>query len=340
MASGAIALALLLSACNTPTKAVESAAQLEQAEATAEQEAEAELKSNVIRQKSTVTKKGTNISAIVNGQAITNYDVQRRVAFLKLRRVSGNRNDKALEELVEQNLKLQEANLRGTRASDTQVDGAFANFAKSNRMSTNQLGNMLGQSGVSIGHFKEFIRGQMSWSRTVQGKFRSDTVSKSTSDAIFQIRKEGGEKPTSNEYLLEQTIFVVPAGSSKSVISQRRTEALAFKSTFTKCGETITKAAGLRDVTVRTLPRSLELQLPPNWKDEISKLDEGQTTKIQNTDKGVEFIAVCSKKLVSDDNVAIVTNQQSEFDKFNESSDQAGADYLAELKSKAKIIYR
>lgn len=335
----AISLIFTLSSCNTPTNAVESA-KIE-AQQKADEEAAAKASNdNVIHQSSTVSRKGTNIRAIVNGIPITNYDVQRRIAFLKLRRVSGNRSQKALDEMVEQSIKLEEAALRGTLASDDQVNQAFANFAKSNRMSSKQLSSVLSKSGVSSVHFKDYIKTQISWSRTIQSKFKSDTERKTTADTIFELRKSGGEKPTANEYVLEQTIFVVPQGKSKAYINQRRAEALAFRSSFTKCGETTERAVGLRDVTVRKLPRTLEIQLPAEWKDEISKLDEGDVTGVKNTDKGVEFIAICSKKLVSDDNVAKITNQQSEFDKFNASANTVGDEYFQELKSKARIIYR
>lgn len=327
----------LLSGCNTPTKAVESAA--EQIQAKEEVEA-AEEKSNIIRQKSTVSQKGTNIKALVDGQPITNYDVQKRAAFLGLRRVGGNRTEKALEEMVEQLIKVREAALRGTLANDAEVDAAYANFAKSNRMSASQLGKVLSQSGVTIAHFKDFVRGQMSWSRTVTAKFRAETVSKSTSDAMFEIRKSGGDKPETYEYIMEQTIFVIPSGKSKAILSQRRTEALAFKAGFTKCGETAARAVGLRDVTVRSLPRSFQEQLPAEWKNELAETAEGATTGIKNTDKGVEFIAVCSKKLVSDDSAATVVSQQKDFDSFNESGNEQADAYYKELKAKSKIIYR
>lgn len=339
LAAGLLTCALALSACNTPTKAVESAREEARAAADA-QKAAAENESNVIKQESTVSRKGTNIKAIVNGQPITNYDVSRRAAFLRLRKVGGDRNAKALEEMVEQAIKTQEAAKRGTLAGDAQVDSAFANFAKSNRMSATQMARVLSQSGVPINHFKDFIRTQMSWSSTIRSKYRAETQSKSTAEAIFSLKESGSDIPEENEYILEQTIFVIPEGKSKSYLSQRRAEALAFKQGFTKCGETASRAVGLRDVTVRTLPRTLEIQLPPLWKDDLAKLDQGQVTDIKNTEKGVEFIAICSKRSVSDDNVARVVSQQNDFDKFNEAGDEVSKEYFEELKSQATIIYR
>ena len=352
----AVFLPLVLSACNTPTSAVEEAGSQPQQQAQQMQASENPAgdgdnagsqdetqTAKIIHRKPTVTQKGTNIRAVVNGQPITNYDVQRRTAFLQLRRVGGNRSQKALEELVDEAIKMQEAKRRNTLASPREVDEAFARFASSNRMNASQLSQVLSQSGVTSGHFKNFIRGQMSWQRTVGARFRSDTTSKkSTQETMFEIRQSGGVKPETTEYLLEQTIFVTPASHAKdkAYIARRRKEADSFRQQFIRCDETVKQAAGMRDVTVRKLPRVLEPQLPPEWKDELAALSEGSVTTVKATEKGVEFLAICSKRTVNDDMAAEVVTQAKEFESLNDRGSEISESYLAELKSKAQIIYR
>ena len=313
------ALLLALTGCNTPTTAVDSADQPQQEDvenSAAENADSTKTNSNIIRQPSTVSQKGTRIRAVVNGEPISTYDVQKRSAFLALRRVGGNRNERALEELVEDKIKIQEAKRRNVVANDSEVDASFANFAKSNRMSVSQMNTVLNRSGVTSAHFKEFIRGQISWNRTVGEKFRAETSSRTQQQTMSALRDSGGEKPETTEYLMEQIIFVIPAAKRKSMLSQRRQEALAFKQKFTRCGETLKLAAGLRDVTVRTLARTLEPRLPLLWKDDLIKIAEGQTTGVKDTERGVEFLAVCSKRIVSDDRTAQIVEQAKEFEVF------------------------
>ena len=348
-------LPLALAACNTPTSAVEEAgssgqqSQVQQppadgtGEATGGETQDETQTANIIHRKSTVSQKGTNIRAVVNGQPITNYDIQRRAAFLQLRRIGGDRSAKALEELVEQTIKMQEARRRNTLAGKREVDESFARFASSNRMSASQLDQILSRSGVTSEHFKEFIRGQMSWQRTVAQKFRSEATSqKSTQDALFEIRQSGGAKPETTEYLIEQTIFVVPAShaNDKGYIAQRSRDAQAFREQFIRCDETVKQAAGMRDVTVRKLPRVLEPQLPEEWSAELIALSQGGVTGVKKTDRGIEFLAICSKRSVNDDMAAQVMSQAEEFETFNERGSEISESYLAELKSKSQIIYR
>jgi len=340
-------LLIALVGCNTPTTAVENAADAQPAGVENQvadnadaAEPTAETGAKIIRQPSTVSKKGTSIRAVVNGDPITSYDVKRRAAFLSLRRVGGNRTEKALEELVEEKIKMQEATRRRVVASDGDVDASYANFAKSNRMTISQMNTVLSQSGVTSQHFKDFVRGQISWNRAVGEKLRAQSSAKTQQQTMSALREAGGEKPETAEYLMEQVIFVVPDAKRSSILNQRRQEAASFKQRFTRCGETVKMAAGLRDVTVRTLQRTLEPELPPLWKEDLIKTAEGQTTDIKSTERGVEFIAICSKRIVSDDRAAQIVEQAKEFETFNERGSEVADEFLKELKSASKIIYR
>ena len=55
-----------------------------------------------------VAQAASQVVAVVNKTAITNGDVSRRVAFLRLQRRKGNLNEIAKQELVEETLKRQE----------------------------------------------------------------------------------------------------------------------------------------------------------------------------------------------------------------------------------------
>jgi peptidyl-prolyl cis-trans isomerase SurA len=154
------------------------------------------------------------------------------------------------------------------------------------------------------------------------------------------MRRSGQDRPETNEYILQQVIFVIPSDKRKAMLSQRRQEAYAFKQQFTSCDQTAKQAVGLLDVTVRDLPRVLEPQLPEEWAEAVIAAKQGQTTDLQNTDRGVEFIAICSKKTVADDNAVKVIEQAQQFEEFNERGGEVAEKYLAELKSRAQIIYR
>ena len=63
----------------------------------------------------------------------------------------------------------------------------------------------------------------------------------------------------------------------------------------------------------------------------------GHTTPAQETDRGVEFIAVCDARDISDDKAAALVFQANDLKKLGEEK-EPDANYLKDLKSKAQIV--
>lgn len=356
------ASALILAACTSSTSAVDktqnkaaeqtAVAQNDQkdaenADAQSEPQADAkeeepEVRSaKIIRKPGTVADRGVYVKMVVNRNAVTNFDLNRRAAFLKLRRVPGNRKQVAETEMIEQVLKLQEAQRRNVLASEAQVDEAFANFAKRNGASPTQLAGELRRLGVGADHFKNFIRTQMSWQRAVNGRFQAETTQLSEQDAILKLRESGSAKPELTEYSFQQVVFVVPKDKqTRATLGKRKREADAFRQLFTTCDETVSKVKGLRDVSVINRSRIMEPELPDRWRTEMAALGGKGTTKAKETEKGAEFIAVCNTRVVNDDRAAQISSQSSEFESFNTKGTELSKRYLDQLKANATIIYK
>jgi peptidyl-prolyl cis-trans isomerase SurA len=280
----------------------------------------------------------SEIVVIVNRTPITSYDIQRRAAFMKLQRRKGNLNELAEEDMIDQTLRLSEAQRLGIRVTDDKVDGAYDNFAKSNKMTVKQLDGIMSQSGVTKSHFKEFIRAQMAWNQALGARNRRDsTASMSEQDVVRRMLQQGGAKPTATEYMLQQVIFVVPA-NEKGKMAQRKREAEAMRARFNGCNNTREFAKGLIDVTVRDLGRKLAPELPPDWAEQIKNTKVGGATGVRETAMGVEFIGICSSREVSDDRVAKLTFQTEEAG--DKSGEELSKKYTAELREKAKIVKR
>ncbi len=120
-------------------------------------------------------------------------------------------------------------------------------------------------------------------------------------------------------------------------MSKRRRQAKAFRNRFENCDNTIQFAKGLKDVTVRMLRRVMQPQLPPDWKKHIIETSQGKTTRVRDTHRGVEFIAVCRARIISDDRVA-----QLEFrtDQAKQGVSESEKKYLQQLKDRASIERR
>lgn len=280
----------------------------------------------------------SEIKYVVNGTPVTSYDIQRRAAFLKLQNKKGNLNALASEEMVDEALKAAEVRRLNIRISDDAVDAAFARFAQSNKMTPKQMGEILDKMGVTQRHFKDFIRSQMGWSQALSSRYRSQGGALSEQDVVRKMLEKGGDKPSATEYMLQQVIFVVPAAERKSTLGARKREAEAMRGRFVGCDSTRQFAKGLIDVTVRDLGRFLAPDLPSDWAADIKKTKAGHATSVRETDRGIEFIGICSSREVSDDRVAKSVFQAEAAAGGN--TDELDKNYMAELRKRAKIVQR
>ncbi|MEI4483732.1 MULTISPECIES: peptidylprolyl isomerase [unclassified Phyllobacterium] len=276
----------------------------------------------------------SEIKVVVNGAPITDYDISRRAAFLKLQRKKGD----AKEELTEEALKRQELRRLNLLVGDGEVNDAFTRFATNNKMTLAQLNSVLDKAGVTAQHFKEYIRIQMSWGRALATRNRSQGGAKFTEqDAVQRMLKDGGKKPVSTEYQLQQVIFVVPA-NKRDRLAKRRGEANAMRAKFNGCDGTRDIAKGTLDVTVRDLGKFIEQELPPEWAAQVKSTSVGHATATLDTDKGVEYLGVCATRQVSDDRVArMVFAQEQNSGKGDATAEAVDKKYLDELRAKAKI---
>jgi len=277
----------------------------------------------------------SDIKVVVNDQAVTSYDIARRKAFLQLQRRKGNLTQMATDELIEEALKRSAVQRAGYRIPENRVNEAFANFARGNKMSTKQMTQILNQSGVTAKHFKEFIKLQIGWGQLVQAQSGRRAGLMNEQEVVAKMLERGGPKPTSTEYTLQKVIFVVPK-SQRGRLAQRRSEANSMRGRIGDCSNTIAVASQLRDVTVQDLGRVLELQLPDGWKDEVSGLQAGQTTRTKDSENGVEFLVVCRARQVSDDRVAQLQFSTEEL----KNGGNSGEDLLKLLRENARIQRR
>lgn len=279
----------------------------------------------------------SEVKIVVNGDPITSYDISARIKFLRLQHKKGNLPEMAKKGLIDQTLKRQAIARTHTSVSTDEVDAAFARFAKANHMSTSQMSSVLDRSGVGVSHFKSYMAVQMSWPRLVAGQGGSGSKSQ---DLVSEMMKNGGKKPSTTEYVLQQVIFLVPKDKRGAMLGQRKREANAMRSRFAACDKTRDFAAKLRNVAVRDLGRIMEPQLPPEWKSDIENTSQGKATPVHVTDRGAEFIGICSARTVSDDLAAELVLNSKEGASSDNGDNAESEKLLDNLRKHATITYK
>jgi len=280
----------------------------------------------------------SEVRVVVNGTAITSGDVAKRQAFLRLQHQKADAKA-AEDQLIDQTLKQQEISRVRMSVSKDDVNASFARFASGNKLTTDQMTQILERAGVGVDHFKAFIAVQMSWPRLVNARYGSSNRM-SNSDLVARMM-ENKQKPETTEYILQQMIFVVPA-NKKGIVGKRKSEAEASRAKYPGCDQAKVFAATMLDVSVRDLGRVLAPELPAEWKPLVEQA-KGNTTATRVTDRGVEYIAICSQRQVSDDQAAEMVFRQEDLDKAkagkNAPAENPNAQkYMEELRKKAQIM--
>ncbi|WP_438749262.1 peptidylprolyl isomerase [Pararhizobium sp. O133] len=283
----------------------------------------------------------SKVVAVVNGTPITSGDVAKRTAFMRLQRQNGGAAA-ARDQLVDEVLKREEILRVGASVSTADVDAAVGRFASGNKMSVAQLSQVLDRAGVGLDHFKSYVAIAMSWPRLVNGRYGSGGGGGrlSNEELVRRMQENGGTKPVTTEYFLQQVIFVVPASKRNAIIGKRQAEANASRSKYPGCEQAKVFAATMRDVSIRNLGRMMAQELPADWKPLIEKAGDGNTTATRVTERGVEYLAICKKREVSDDVAAEIVFRAEDLGKKQEGEDANSKRYMEDLRKRAQIIQK
>lgn len=280
----------------------------------------------------------TSIKVVVNDAVITSYDIDNRYKFLRLTSRGGASRKEAIDQLIDEQLKFQEAQRRNVRIPDSEVDNAYANIASRAKLSPSKLTAALQQQGINPITLKNRIRADLAWNRIVRADARGalNVTEQDVLEALGQNADGSAAETEISEYNIQEIIFVIPSKSSKGYADQRRREAEGFRSRFQGCDSSSDLAKGLRDVVVRPTVRRNEQQLQ-GYAEAVNETPVGKTTRPQKIDEGYQLLAICSKKSIrgTSQESAKVRNEL-----LNEQGQRFARQKLRDLRSGAMIEYR
>ena len=236
-----------------------------------------------------------SIAAMVNGEAITNSDIDQRMKLVQLTTQKGISRQQALDELINDKVKIKEAKKYGLNLSASDIDAAFGNMASRMRMNSDQLTKTLESKGIRPETLKLRIQADMTWNSLVRGRFQSSFL---VPEKELAGIGESGDKPETEsfEYLVRPIVLIVPRGSPSSVIESRRKEAEMLRGRIQSCDEAQTMFRAMRNGAIRDPITKTSADLPPNLRELLDKTPIGKLTPPEVTKQGIEMVALCSRK--------------------------------------------
>ncbi|TXJ19304.1 MAG: peptidylprolyl isomerase [Afipia sp.] len=277
-----------------------------------------------------------SVAAMVNGEAITNLDVDQRIKLTLLTTKKSLSRQEALTELINDKLKIKEGKKYGLDMSSSDIDGAYGNMASRMRMSAEQLNKTLEGHGIRPETLKSRIKADMTWGNLVRGRFQSNLLVAEKDLAGFD--KQGGSSDgESFEYLVRPIVLIVPRGSPSSVVEARRKEAELLRSRISSCDEAQELFRSMRDAAIRDQLTKTSADLPPNLRELLDKLPIGKLTPPEVTKQGVEMVALCSRKPTKADTPA---KREAREKIYNQKYEAKSKSYLEEVRKGSMIEIR
>lgn len=267
----------------------------------------------------------------VNDVIISGYDVDQRMRLVALgepnldrRRLQG----RALEALVADQLKLQEAERQGLTISDAQVDDAVRQVADRNRQSEAEVLQVMAQNGVSEDAFRSQIRAEIAWNELIRRRFGNRVAPTDEDvDAAIAAAPQGG----SVRYDVRQIVVPLAPDASNDLARRAFEEAARVRRELTTC-ERVRELAPRYARISGDVGRLTAEQMPPPVRQAVTPLEVGQATAPMRSPDGVHVIMLCGKATAAAESRSQVYNRllQENAERFSES-------YLEDLRRLAMI---
>lgn len=240
----------------------------------------------------------------------------------------------AKEELIEEQLKLQEAKRLNIVIEDKDVDAIVKSLADRNKMDEKQFAAHLKSIGVDIGAMRERFKATLSWNEVVRRTFGNQvTVSERE---IERFASQGSKGEEQIELKLSRILLPLPAKVDQRTMADTLDKAERIRAAHKSCkgmaAEAVQHGGKYEDMGYR--PAS-------SFKDPLLTMlvsaQENEMVAPNVTPAGVELLAVCKRSVMT----ATEQKRQEVMSDLRQREFEVRArGLLADLKGRAEIVDR
>ena len=279
------------------------------------------------------------VVVFVNGEPITNYDIEQRSRFTHVSSQRSPSRKETLDELIDEKIKLQEALRYSMQIPKSEVESRVGSMAGRMGMNVEQFTHALAAKGINIETIRSRIRSEFAWGTLVRARYPATLAIEDKEIRERAEKQGGGADAVAYDYRLREILFIIPKGSPQSVIEGRMREAENLRGRFENCEDGVRLARGLRDVAVRDPIRRSSSDLPENLRNVLNNTAVGKLTKPENSasGQGISTFALCEKRENTTDTPQ---RRAAQREIFATRYDAISNKYLKELRRSAIIEYK
>ena len=279
--------------------------------------------------------------AIVNDEAISEYDLDQRVRMNKtLNGVKGapqKLKQLALSELIDNILKVQEAKRLNLGVTEAEIEENYKSMSSRAGVTQDAWAARLKSGGVTVDTIKREIGASVSWRRVVRSRFgRRIQVENADVDREYE-RVLKNPRKGQTFYILQQILLPVERNAAQGLVNTRAGEARRIMQAFKGCARIKKATSGIFNVRVlaaQTVPREA---IPAQQRAALEQAGPGKVIGPGRSGDGIVVLAFCGRKKVD---APQITREEVETQLLYRKFDRIGAQFLADLKRDAVIEYK
>jgi|GEM_PF-141677 len=280
---------------------------------------------------------GQKVVVLVNGEPITDFDIEQRTKLNVLTAQESPSQQEILNELIDDKVELTEGKEYGVDPSASDIDQAYAETASRMRITPEQLTKELEAKGIRADTQKSRMKAEMVWSSLVRDRYK-DRLQVNDRDVEAAVTASGEKSQIDSfEYKMQPVVLIVPEGSPQTSFDARQKEAEAYRARVQSCDEANSLFKSTPNAAIRERVTKTSADLPEPLREMLNSTPVGHLTPPEVTKQGIEMAALCSRTPTKVDSPKKREVRQKMYDdKYIEISDSC----LQEIRKEAMIEYR
>src|SRR6202790_1158015 len=278
------------------------------------------------------------VAVMVNGEPITNYDIEQRSKLTFLTTHKPADRQQVINELIDEKVKNREGKKFGVDPSASDIDQSYAAMSSRMRITADQLTKSLESQGIRPDTLKARMKAEMVWTSLIRGRYK-ESLQVGEKDVAAAIQVSGDDKLQTEafEYRLQPIVLIGARGSAQSVIEARHKEAEALRNRVQTCDEANALFKTMQNAAIRDPVIKTSADIPPVLREVLDKTPIGHLTAPEVTKQGVEMVALCARNPTT-----IHTPKKKEIREkmYAEKYEAKSKSYLEECRKAAMIEYR
>ncbi len=247
----------------------------------------------------------------------------------------GLRKD-ALEELIDERLKLQEAKKLNVVASDEEIDKIMRSIAEKNKMNDAEFAAHMKKMGADVNVMRSRFKANMSWQEVIRRKF-GHQVAITERDVDRFVEKSPSAAEEGVELQVQRITLPIPPKLEQKLLAQRLAEAEAISRKGGGCAAMSGHANAVAGALFENLGTRTPVTIAEPTRSLLLNAQDGEMLPPTVAAGGVEIWAVCSRKTVAADTER---RQNVQAELRQKEFEVLAKKHLKDLRQDAAIEYR